>query len=121
MTPAEPLLNYRQRKFALRALKLPSTNPANQLLPLTLKYRDENAQLNQYFEANLLWINKDIKPSNIAQRLAKKLIYRLNLDPLEGFEEAYTVKKKVFPGKIIISTLEIAELEAKTTYSSLTI
>ena len=29
MTPAEPLLNHRQRKFTLRALKLPSTNPAN--------------------------------------------------------------------------------------------
>jgi hypothetical protein len=46
MTPAEPLLNHRQRKFALRALKLPSTNPANQLLPLTLKYGDGNAQPN---------------------------------------------------------------------------
>jgi hypothetical protein len=43
MTPAEPLLNYRQRKYTLRALKLPLTNLVNELLLLTLKYRDENA------------------------------------------------------------------------------
>jgi hypothetical protein len=43
MIPAEPLLDYRQRKFALRALKLPLINPANQLLSLKLKYEDENA------------------------------------------------------------------------------
>jgi hypothetical protein len=66
MTPAEPLLNYRQRKYALRALKLPSINPSNQLLPLTLKYGDGNAQPGQYSEANLQWTNKDIKPLNLA-------------------------------------------------------
>jgi hypothetical protein len=53
MTPAEPLLNHRQRKYALRALKLSLINPANQLLPLTLKYRDGNAQPGQYSKANL--------------------------------------------------------------------
>ena len=29
MTPTESLLNYRQRKYALRTLKLSSSNPAN--------------------------------------------------------------------------------------------
>ena len=53
MTPIEPLLNHKQRKYALRALKLPLINPVNQLLPLTLKYRDGNAQPDQYSEANL--------------------------------------------------------------------
>ena len=53
MIPAEPLLNHRQRKYALRALKLPSINPANELLPLTLKYGDENAQPEDYSEEDL--------------------------------------------------------------------
>jgi len=121
MTPAEPLLNHRQRKFALRALKLPSTNPANQLLPSTLKYGDGNAQPEQYSDGNLQWINQSIKPADLAQRLAKKLTNGLNLDPSEGFEEAYIVKKLVFPGDIIISSKESAELEAKIAYTGLTI
>jgi hypothetical protein len=43
MISTEPLLDHRQRKFALRALKLSLINPANQLLSLTLKYGDGNA------------------------------------------------------------------------------
>ena len=43
MTSIEPLLDYRQRKFALRALKLSIYNLVNQLISLTLKYRDGNA------------------------------------------------------------------------------
>ena len=44
MTPAEPLLSHRQRKYALRALKLPLNNLANSILPPTLRYGDGNAQ-----------------------------------------------------------------------------
>jgi hypothetical protein len=121
MIPAEPLLDYRQRKFVLRALKLPLINPANQLLFLTLKYGDENVQPGQYSEANLQWINKDIKPTNLAQRLVKNLTYNLNLDPSKGFKEAYTVKKRIFLEEIIISSKEKAELEAKKTYLGLII
>ena len=29
MTPIEPLLDHKQRKYALRALKLPFNNPVN--------------------------------------------------------------------------------------------
>ena len=47
MTPAEPLLDHKQRKFTLRALKLPSTNPANQLLPPTLRYGDVSGMPSQ--------------------------------------------------------------------------
>jgi hypothetical protein len=53
MTPAEPLLNHKQRKYALRALKLSLINPANQLLSLTLKYGDGNAQPGQYSNNDL--------------------------------------------------------------------
>jgi hypothetical protein len=66
MTPIEPLLDHKQRKFTLRALKLPSNNLANQLLPLTLRYRDEDVQLNEYSIRNLEWSDYRAKPRNIA-------------------------------------------------------
>jgi hypothetical protein len=121
MTPAEPLLDHKQRKFTLRALKLPITNPANQLLPPTLRYRDGNAQPNDYSERNLEWSDSRAKSRNLAQRLARKLINQLKTDPLEGFEEAKRVKGLLFPGKVIISSLEKAEIEAITDYPGLTI
>ena len=34
---AVPLLNNRQRRFAIRALKLPTSHPINSLLPPTLR------------------------------------------------------------------------------------
>ena len=66
MTPAESLLDHRQRKYVLRALKLPSINPANELLPLTLRYGDESAQPEEFLEEDLNWINYNIKPLNLA-------------------------------------------------------
>jgi hypothetical protein len=53
MTPVEPLLDHKQRKFKLRALKFPLSNLANQLLPLTLQYEDGDAQSNEYSIRNL--------------------------------------------------------------------
>jgi hypothetical protein len=73
MTPTEPLLDHKQRKFTLRALKLLINNPANQLLPPTLRYGDESAQPNEYSIGNLEWSDYRAKPRNLAQRLARKL------------------------------------------------
>ena len=98
MTPAEPLLDHRQRKYALRALKLPLNNPANSILSSTLRYEDGNAQPDQYSENDLNWSFNRIKPTNLAQRLARKLTEKFFLNPSEGFEGAFSVKKLVFPG-----------------------
>jgi hypothetical protein len=121
MTPIEPLLDHKQRKFTIRALKLPSINLANQLLPPTLRYGDESAQPNEYSTGNLEWSDYRVKPRNLAQRLAKKLTNQLKLDPSEGFEEAKCVKGLLFPGDVTISNLEEAEIEATTEYPGLTI
>jgi hypothetical protein len=66
MTPIEPLLDHKQRKFTLRVLKLPSTNLANQLLPLTLRYGNGSAQPNEYSTGNLEWSDYRVKPGNLA-------------------------------------------------------
>jgi hypothetical protein len=121
MTPTEPLLDHKERKFTLRALKLPLINPANQLLPPTLHYRDGSAQLNKYSTRNLDWSDYRAKPRNLAQRLAWKLINQLKTDFLEGFKEAKRVKELLFPRNVIISSLERAEIEATTDYPGLTI
>jgi hypothetical protein len=121
MTPIEPLLDHKQRKFTIRALKLPLINLANQLLPPTLRYGDESAQPNEYSTGNLEWSDYRVKPRNLAQRLAKKLTNQLKLDPSKGFEEAKCVKGLLFPGDVTISNLEEAEIEATTEYPRLTI
>jgi hypothetical protein len=121
MTPIEPLLDHKQRKFTLRALKLPSINPANQLLPSTLRYWDGSAQPNEYSIGNLEWSDNRAKPRNLAQRLAKKLINQLKLDLSKGFKEAKCAKGLLFPEDITISSLEEAEIEVITKYPELTI
>ena len=119
LTPAEPLLDYRERKYALRGLKLPAIAPANQLLPPTLRYGDGDAQPGQYSTDNLQWIDYRIKPRNIAQKLAKKLVNGLDFDPSIGFEQAYSVKQREFSGNIIISEKDKAKKEANIHYKGL--
>jgi hypothetical protein len=66
MTPIESLLDHKQRNFKLRALKLSLINSVNQLLPSTLRYRDESAQSNEYSIGNLEWSDYRVKPRNLA-------------------------------------------------------
>jgi hypothetical protein len=66
MTPIELLLDYKQRKFTLRALKLPLNNLANQLLPPTLQYEDGDAQSNELSIRNLDWCDYRAKPRNLS-------------------------------------------------------
>jgi hypothetical protein len=121
MTSIEPLLDHKQRKFTLRALKLPLINPANQLLPSTLRYRDGSVQPNEYSTGNLEWSDYRVKLRNLAQRLAKKLINQLKLDPSKGFKEAKCAKELLFSGDVTIFNLEEAEIEATTEYPGLII
>ena len=53
LTPTIPLLEDRQRRYALKALKLPIRYPINNLLPATLRYGDGDAQSRQYPNNNL--------------------------------------------------------------------
>ena len=53
LTPVTSLLNDRQRKYALRILKLSLINAINGLLSVILRYEDGDAQSEQYFNHNL--------------------------------------------------------------------
>jgi hypothetical protein len=112
MTPAIPLLDNRQRRYAARALKLPGNHPINNLLPPTLRYGDGDAQPGEYSTTDLQWAERDTKPTELGQRLAQKLTKGLNIDPSEGFERSNTPQEKVFPGQIHIDEPPRAEEEA---------
>ena len=110
------LLEDRQRRYALRALKLPTGHPINDLLPPTVRYGDGDAQPGQYLNDNLEWTEPESNPKDIGQRLAKQLTRGPVIDPSEGCEIAKTPKEKAFPGAIVIKPKNIAEEEAKNIY-----
>ena len=112
LVPAAPLLNDRQRKYALRALQLPAIHPTNKLLPATLRYGDGDAQPGQYSNSDLNWIEPNPDPKGIGQRLAKKLTLGPAIDPSEGYKIAKTPREQVFRGEIVIKPKEIAGKEA---------
>jgi hypothetical protein len=53
MTPVIPLLDNRQRRYAERALKQPGNHSINNLLLLTLRYEDGDAQPGEYSTTDL--------------------------------------------------------------------
>jgi hypothetical protein len=53
MTSVIPLLDNKQRRYAARALKLPGNHSINNLLPLTLRYGDGDAQPEEYSTTDL--------------------------------------------------------------------
>jgi hypothetical protein len=116
LTPAVFVLEDRQRRYALRALKLPIGHPINELLPPTIRYGDGDAQPGQYSNDNLDWTEPESNPKDIGQRLAKQLTQGPVIDPSEGCEIARAPREKVFPGAIVIKPKDIAEEEAKNIY-----
>jgi ribonuclease HI len=118
LTPAVPLLEDRQRRYALRALKLPAGNPINDLLPATIRHGDGEAQPGQYAHEDLDWSRPEKRPKDLGQRLARKLTQGPTIDPAEGCEMARPPKDKTFPGTIIIKPKKTAEEEAKNIYRS---
>src|SRR5205809_2622335 len=107
------LLEDRQRRYALRALKLPTGHPINDILPPTMRYEDGDAQPGQYPNNDLEWTEPESNPKDIGQRLAKKLIQGPIINSSEDCEIAKILKKKAFSGVIIIKLKSIAEKEAK--------
>ena len=121
MSPAGPLLDYRQQRYALRALRLPAGHPVNSLIPPTLRYGDGSAQPEEHSDYNLEWSSYRTKPRNLGQRLAQKLDRDLDIDPSEGCEIAYTPKRRSFPGSIAILDKERAKQEARKQQPGLTL
>jgi hypothetical protein len=64
----------------------------------------------------LEWIDLELNPKNIGQRLVKQFTRGPVINLVEGCKIARISKGIVFPGIIIIKPKDIAEKEAKNIY-----
>lgn len=67
--PTSILLNYCQRVYTYRLLRLPELHPAKKILPISLKNRDQGFQPGELPENTLLWM-KNSRPTLYGQWLA---------------------------------------------------
>lgn len=62
LIPARIMLDYRQRKYAHRLLTLPDGHPTKDILPITLRAGDGNAQPEEQPEGDGIWsTNQTVK------------------------------------------------------------
>lgn len=118
LIPAHILLDYRQRKYAYRLLTLPDGNPAKEILPITLRLGDGDAQPGELPEDDGIWAQNQ-KVRNYGQYLAQQVSVNLCIDPAYGVEPVIHHIRTEFPGKIIIQGTTTAISEAKNDTSTL--
>lgn len=107
LTPAHVLLDFRQRKYAHRILSLPDSIPTKEILPITLRIGDGNAQPNEQPEKDAIWASNE-RITNYGQRLARQISIKGCIDPAEGTETILASSRLIFPGKLIIEGREQA-------------
>ena len=112
LLPAHILLDSRQRAYALRILGLPDSIPTKNILPITLRIGDGNAQPEELPEYDLIWSTSQ-QIRTYGQHLAKQISVRFSIDPAEGVEPIIAMPAEVFPGKIFVEekcrAIEIAK------------
>lgn len=118
LIPALILLDYRQRKYAYRLLTLPDGNPAKEMLPITLRLGDGDAQPGELPEDDGIWAQNQ-KVRNYGQYLAQQVSVDFCIDPAYGVEPVIHQIPTEFPGKIIIQETKTAISEAKNDTSTL--
>ena len=112
LMPAHILLDFRQRKYACRILSLPDSIPTKEILPITLRVGDGNAQPEDLPEDDSMWASNQ-RITIYGQRLARQVSVKFSIDPAEGTEPIWAMPGLSFPGKLIIEDRKRAILEAK--------
>ena len=95
------MLDYRQRKYAHRLLTLPDSHPTKDILLITLRVGDGNAQPEEQPEGDGIWSTNQ-KVKNYGQHLARQVSTRFCIYPAEGVEPVMNLKYEEFPGRIIV-------------------
>lgn len=72
LVPARMMLDYRQQKYALRLLTLPDGHLAKDILPITLRIGDGNAQPGDQPVGDAIWASHQ-KVKNYGQHLARQV------------------------------------------------
>lgn len=112
LIPAHIILDFPQRMYAYRLLSLPDLISTNDILPITLRIGDGNAQQEDQPELDFIWaINQYI--ITYGQQLAHQVSVRFSIDPVEGSEPIWTTPSFVFTEKLIIEYKNKAILGAK--------
>lgn len=101
LLPAHILLDSRQRAYAHRLLSLPDSISTKDILPITLRTGDGNAQPEDLPKYDSIWTTNE-QISTYRQHLAKQISVRFSIDPAEGVEPISARPAQVFLGKIFI-------------------
>ena len=113
LIPAHVLLDFRQQKYAYRILSLPDSIPTKEILPITLRIGDGNAQPNEQPEKDAIWASNE-RITTYGQRLARQISVTGCIDPAEGTEPILASPRLVFPEKLIFEGRDKAIRERTT-------
>lgn len=69
LSPAQIMLDFRQRKYAHLILSLSDSIPTKEILPVTLRIGDRNTQPNKQPENDAIWASNE-RITNYGQQLA---------------------------------------------------
>ena len=112
LIPASVLLDYRQRIYACRLLRLPEMHPAKEILSISLRKGDQDFQPGELPENSLVW-TENSRPALYGQWLAWQITLDHAIDPADGVEPAPKVISDKFKADIIIRCKKKALEEAR--------
>ena len=112
LIPAKFLLDFRQKSYAYRLLTLPDYHPTKQILPISLRNRDENLQLGEQSEDTLMWV-ESVKPKVFGHLLAQQMASNNVIDWVDGIEPVQVLGLNTRFGGIVIEEKNKAVEEAK--------
>lgn len=107
LIPASVLLDYRQRIYTCRLLRLPEMHPAKEILPISLRKSDQDFQPGELPESSLLW-TQNSRPTLYGQWLAWQITLDYAIDPADGVEPTPKVTSDKFRTDVIIRCKEKA-------------
>ena len=105
------MLDYRQQKYTLWLLTLLDDYFAKNILSITLRVDEGNAQSKDLPKNNRIWANHQ-KIRNYAQHLACQVSVQFCTDPVNGVESDVNLRDEKFAGKISIQEPIVAIQEA---------
>ncbi len=113
LIPASTLLDYRQRIYTCRLLRLPDRHPAKEILPISLRKGDQDFQPGELPENTLLW-TQNLRPTLYGQWLAWQITVDHSIDPADGVEPVKKMRSgKSFKADVIVRCKKRALEEAR--------
>ena len=121
LIPAHILLDSWQQAYTYRIISLPDSIPTKDILPITLRTGDRNAQPRDLPEYDSIWTtNQQIR--TYGQHLARQVSVPFSIDPAKGVEPILAgIPAQYFPGKIFMEEKYKAIEKAKKDEANLSL